>query len=93
MFNKYFINYLFIGIGASSIDVGLFWLFFNILHEGIFFSNAISVSSAALFSFAVNSLYNFKKSDLVFFRFLSFLTVIVVGYFLGTYLILFFVNI
>jgi len=92
MADKYFIKYLLIGIIASSIDVILFWLFYNILHQDIFFSNAISVSSAALFSFAINSLYNFKKSDKVFLRLISFVLVIILGYFSGVYFILLLIN-
>jgi putative flippase GtrA len=72
IFNKFFTTYLLIGFVASSIDVILFWLFYNILQQDIFLSNAISVSLAALFSFASNSLYNFKKSDKVFLRLASF---------------------
>ena len=92
MFDKYFVNYLLIGIIASSIDVILFWLFFDIFQEDVSFANAISVSFSALFSFTVNSLYNFKKSDKVFLRLLSFIMVITVGYFAGLYLILFLIN-
>ena len=92
MADKYFTKYLLIGIIASSIDVILFWLFYNILQQDIFFSNAISVSSAALFSFALNSLYNFKKSDKVFLRLISFVWVIILGYFSGVYFILLLVN-
>jgi putative flippase GtrA len=92
MFEKYFVNYLLIGIIASSIDVILFWLFFDIFQEDVSFANAISVSFSALFSFTVNSLYNFKKSDKVFLRLLSFIIVITVGYFAGLYLILFLIN-
>jgi len=92
MFDKYFVNYVLIGIIASSIDVILFWLFFDIFQEDVSFANAISVSFSALFSFTVNSLYNFKKSDKVFLRLLSFIMVITVGYFAGLYLILFLIN-
>ena len=92
MFDKYFVNYVLIGIVASSIDVILFWLFFDIFQEDVSFANAISVSFSALFSFTVNSLYNFKKSDKVFLRLLSFIMVITVGYFAGLYLILFLIN-
>ena len=91
-FHHEFVNYLLIGIIASSIDVILFWLFFDIFQEDVSFANAISVSFSALFSFTVNSLYNFKKSDKVFLRLLSFIMVITVGYFAGLYLILFLIN-
>ena len=92
MADKYFIKYLLIGIIASSIDVILFWLFYNILHQDIFFSNAISVSSAALFSFSVNSIYNFKKSNHLLLRLSSFIAVITAGYFVGILVILFSMN-
>ena len=91
-FNKFFTKYLLIGSVASFIDVILFWLFYNILQQDIFLSNAISVSLSALFSFASNSLYNFKKSDKVFLRLISFILVIIFGYFSGIYLILLLVN-
>tara|TARA_Y100000385_G_C12743715_1_gene487924 strand:- start:169 stop:540 length:372 start_codon:yes stop_codon:yes gene_type:complete len=86
-------KYAIIGGISAMIDVVLFAIFFDFLKISLFLSNAISVSSAALFSFSINSLYNFKKSDYLMLRLVSFIAVITTGYFVGIIVILFSMNI
>ena len=85
-------KYAIIGGTSALIDVVLFTLFFDFLKISLFLSNAISVSSAALFSFSVNSIYNFKKSNHLLLRLSSFIVVITAGYFVGILVILFSMN-
>ena len=85
-------KYAIIGGTSALIDVVLFTLFFDFLKISLFLSNAISVSSAALFSFSVNSIYNFKKSNHSLLRLSSFIAVITAGYFVGILVILFSMN-
>jgi len=82
-FNKNFVLYSLIGLSAGLLDVVLFYLFYEVLFFQLMASNAFSVTSAALFSFFCNSYFNFKKSDSLFLRLLSFMIVVLVGYWLG----------
>jgi putative flippase GtrA len=92
MSTKYFFSYAIIGLAAAAIDIIFFWLFFEILLFGIFISNAISVGSAASFSFYMNAVHNFKKSNYLFYRLISFISIVIIGYFTGIFLILFLIN-
>jgi len=82
-FNKNFVLYSLIGLSAGLLDVVLFYLFYEVLFFQLMASNAFSVTSAALFSFFFNSYFNFKRSDFLFLRLLSFMIVVLVGYWLG----------
>lgn len=82
-FNKNFVLYSLIGLSAGLLDVVLFYLFYEVLFFQLMASNAFSVTSATLFSFFCNSYFNFKKSDSLFLRLLSFMTIALVGYWLG----------
>ena len=82
-FNKNFVLYSLIGLSAGLLDVVLFYLFYEVLFFQLMASNAFSVTSASLFSFFCNSYFNFKRSDSLFLRLLSFMTVALVGYWLG----------
>ena len=81
--NKHFILYSLIGLLAALIDLVLFYLFYEILFFQLMASNFFSVASAALFSFLCNTYFNFKMTDFLFLRFLSFMIVVLVGYWLG----------
>jgi putative flippase GtrA len=77
------VKYVLIGASASAIDVALFM----ILHMGFgttpLFAHSISVPTAVLFSFVVNARHNFRVSDHLALRLLSFVAVCVVGYVAG----------
>ena len=81
--NKNFVLYSLIGFSAALIDVVLFYLCYEVLFFQLMASNAFSVTSAALFSFFCNAYFNFKKSDFLLLRLLSFMIVVLVGYWLG----------
>ncbi len=80
--------YFIIGLMAASIDI----LVFIFLHEYIslpaLICHSISVPISAVFSFICNAFFNFKKTDFLFYRFLSFLVIVATGYLLGALIIL-----
>ena len=80
--------YFIIGLIAASIDI----LVFLFLHEYIYLpaliSHSISIPISAVFSFICNAFLNFKKTDFLFYRFLSFLIIVATGYLLGAFIIL-----
>ena len=86
-----FVTYLFIGGFAASIDVGIFIFLHELMEIKSLISHSISVPISAIFSFSANAYFNFKKSDLLFYRFISFSIVIGTGYLLGI-LIIFFID-
>ena len=83
LFNKHFVLYSLIGLLAALIDLALFYLFYEVAFFQLMASNFFLVASAALFSFFCNTYFNFKKSDFLFLRLLSFMIVVLVGYWLG----------
>ena len=82
-----FVTYLFIGGFAASIDVGIFIFLHEFINIKSLISHSVSVPISAIFSFSANAYLNFKKSDLLFYRFVSFSTVIGIGYLLGILII------
>jgi len=82
-----FVTYLFIGGFAASIDVGIFIFLHELMEIKSLISHSISVPISAIFSFSANAYFNFKKSDLLFYRFISFSIVIGIGYLLGILII------
>jgi len=80
--------YFIIGLMAASIDI----LVFIFLHEYIslpaLICHSVSIPISAVFSFICNAFFNFKKTDFLFYRFLSFLVIVATGYLLGAVIIL-----
>ncbi|SVE30590.1 uncharacterized protein METZ01_LOCUS483444, partial [marine metagenome] len=80
--------YFVIGLIAASIDI----LVFIFLHEYLLLPalicHSISIPISAVFSFICNAFLNFKKTDFLFYRFLSFLIIVATGYLLGAVIIL-----
>ena len=80
--------YFIIGLMAASIDI----LVFIFLHEYIslpaLICHSVSIPISAVFSFICNAFFNFKKTDFLFYRFLSFLVIVATGYLLGAIIIL-----
>ncbi len=79
--------YLGIGGTASAIDVGLFLLFYELFDFSAISSHTVSIGTSALFSFSMNAVFNFKKTDKLLFRALSFAIVVFLGYLLGAFVI------
>ena len=91
---KYFVEskilaYLFIGGIAATIDLGIFIFMYERVGLTAVISHSISVPISAIFSFLCNAFFNFRKTDLLLFRSISFLTVIGLGYLLGIAIIIF----
>ncbi len=77
------VKYFLIGCTASAIDVILFLLIFNVLGQTPLVAHSVSVPAAVLFSFVVNARHNFRTTDHVWLRLLSFALVCLVGYACG----------
>ena len=89
---KYFVKskmlaYFFIGGIAASIDLGVFVFLYELIGLTAVISHSVSVPASAIFSFLCNAFFNFRKTDLLLFRSISFLTVVAMGYLLGIVII------
>lgn len=76
---KYFV----IGGMASAIDVGLFIFCYEFAGFSAIVSHSISIPASAIYSFTLNAVLNFKKTDKILFRLVSFSIIIGLGYLLG----------
>lgn len=74
------VKYFVIGCVASAIDVLLFLVLYNLAGTSALLAHSISVPTSVLFSFFVNTRHNFKTTDYVALRLISFITVCAVGY-------------
>jgi dolichol-phosphate mannosyltransferase len=81
--HKHLLKYLLIGATASMIDVMLFLLIYNVIGASALVAHSISVPASVLFSFIVNARHNFKTSDHMALRLLSFVIVCTIGYLSG----------
>ena len=81
--HQHLLKYLLIGGTASAIDVVLFLLLYNVVGTGALVAHSISVPTSVLFSFIVNARHNFKTSDHMALRLLSFVVVCTIGYMSG----------
>jgi dolichol-phosphate mannosyltransferase len=77
------VKYFLIGVTASAIDVGLFMVLFNLAHATPLMAHSISVPTSVLFSFTVNSRHNFRTTDHLVLRLISFAVVATIGYAVG----------
>ncbi|MFL2059906.1 GtrA family protein [Marinilactibacillus psychrotolerans] len=55
------INYLFFGVLATVVNVGIFYLFDTLLQTPYLFANGLSIMGAILFAFFTNKKYVFKS--------------------------------
>jgi dolichol-phosphate mannosyltransferase len=81
--HRHLLKYLLIGATASAIDVVLFLLLYNVVGTGALVAHSISVPTSVLFSFVVNARHNFKTSDYMALRLVSFVIVCTIGYLSG----------
>ena len=79
--------YLLIGGTASAIDVGVFIYLYEFIGLSAIASHSVSIPLSAIFSFTLNAVFNFKKTDLIILRFISFSVVVWLGYLLGALII------
>ncbi len=89
--HRNFILYGVIGIITTAIDVGVFTLlcYWN-MHKLV--ANTISYQVAMVASFFLNMHYNFKVKDKVWYRFLSFFLVNLIGYGFSQLLVFLFIT-
>ena len=81
--------YFVIGVCASLIDISVFIFLHEFISLGAIICHSISIPLSAIFSFICNAYLNFKKTNLIFYRFISFLIIVAAGYLLGVIVILF----
>ena len=79
--------YFLIGGVASAIDVGLFILLYEWFGTSALVAHSISIPVSALYSFTCNAVFNFRTTDRIVSRFLSFSTIVALGYGLGALII------
>lgn len=75
--------YFIIGGVASLIDVGVFVFLYEWVGVSALLSHSISIPLSAIYSFTCNAFFNFKTTDNLHWRFLSFAFVVFLGYLLG----------
>jgi len=74
-----FLLYFAIGFTGLFIDLGLFVVFVRVFHMSPYIANPISTTIGIINNFLLNAYFNFKKTDHLFARFLSFYAVGWVG--------------
>lgn len=85
--NSHLAKYFIIGGMASAIDVGVFILLYEFLDFSAIASHSVSIPLSALYSFTLNAFLNFKATDKLLLRLLSFSIVVFLGYLLGAFVI------
>lgn len=73
------LTYIAIGILGLWVDLGGFFLLFNVFHVDKSLANLISSGAAIFHNFVLNALFNFKKRDKLPQRLLSFYAIGIVG--------------
>jgi len=81
-----------IGGVASLIDVGLFVLVHELVGASALIAHSISIPVSAAYSFVGNAWFNFRTTDRLPGRAASFAIVVALGYALGAFVIMVFVN-
>ena len=79
--------YFLIGGVASAIDVGLFVLMYEWVGTSALVAHSISIPVSALYSFTCNAIFNFRTTDRILSRLLSFSVIVGLGYVLGALII------
>lgn len=74
-----FVKYAFVGCLGLVVDMGLFYLMYEMLHINYIVSNLVSSSLAVVHNFFLNSWITFKVKDKLLLRFISFYSVAVAG--------------
>lgn len=82
-----FVAYAAIGVSAVVVDVGVFALLATLTGIHVLVANGISTGIALVYSFIVNSFGNFKVTDRLLLRFLSFSAVAGAGFLVSSLMI------
>jgi putative flippase GtrA len=80
--------YALIGGSALGLELLLFYLFTNVIHQNIPLSNAMAMGVGFFMSFTLNSFYNFRVRDKLLTRLIRFGVITFGGYWLSTFIIL-----
>lgn len=62
-FTKKFLTFGIFGVVNTLIHMGVYYLGYNILELGVFFSNTIAFVSASTFSYFANAIFTFKPTN------------------------------
>lgn len=62
-FTKKFLIFGLIGVINTGIHMGVYWLAFNLLKFGPFFSNTVAFITASVFSYFANAILTFKPKN------------------------------
>lgn len=74
-----FVKYALVGVVGLVVDMGLFYVFYEILHINYILSNIMSSSLAVVNNFILNSIFTFKVKDKLLYRFISFFSIALAG--------------
>lgn len=74
-----FIKYALVGVVGLVVDMGLFYVFYELVHINYILSNIMSSSLAVVNNFILNSFFTFKVKDKLFYRFISFFSIALAG--------------
>jgi putative flippase GtrA len=74
-----FLKYALVGVVGLVVDMGLFYLFHELLGWNYILSNILSSSLAVVNNFILNSIFTFKVRDKLLYRFISFFSIALVG--------------
>lgn len=83
----HFVAYAAIGVSAVVVDVSAFAILATLLGMQVLVANGISTGIALVYSFVVNSFGNFKVTDRILLRFLSFSAVAGAGFIVSSLMI------
>lgn len=84
IFTRHFILYAIIGVSGVTLDFVIFAFLTKIMGLDPLIANVISTTFGITNNFILNAFYNFKKSDALLYRFVSFYAVGLVGILLST---------
>jgi len=74
-----FVKYGLVGLVGLVVDMGFFYVFYEMLHINYILSNIMSSSLAVVNNFILNSIFTFKVKDKLLYRFISFFSIALAG--------------
>jgi putative flippase GtrA len=81
--HHHLVKYLLIGGSAVVIDLGLFLVLHHLADFGPLAAHSVSVPTSVVWSFLLNAFLNFRTTDRLGARFVSFATVAAIGFLVG----------
>jgi putative flippase GtrA len=88
--HRSFFLYICIGFTGLTLDFVTFLLLVRVLHLPELVANPISMSVGIINNFFLNAFFNFRETDRLLSRFLSFYAVGIVGILVGNFILWFF---